>query len=167
MNQPQLPPDKLRSSLGFLTNLQEHLLNHQHPEIQAGKQAQEAQNSPQEPVKQEIPQEPPKDEAKEMDAFKALIEPLQKSIEEIKNQLKPEDQQIAEIRKELETLTSEESNELVGFVTPETQKDKSILWQVTMADAGSIMDCETQEHAMILSYIQQLLVLMLRKKNGR
>lgn len=118
--QSQLHPDQLRSSLGFLTNLQEHVLNHQHPELKAGidqQQAQNQQNSTQNAPETPQTTEPPKDseasnaEVKEMDTLKKLLEPITKSIEEIKSQLKSPMQEIQGIKAELDALLADEEAE--------------------------------------------------------
>lgn len=59
----------------------------------------------------------------------------------------------------------EKVTELVGFVTPETHKRKT-LWSVVLADGGR-MDCSTQEQAMILADTQQLLVLAVKKNKKK
>lgn len=100
----QLHPDQLRSSLGFLTNLQTHLLNHQHPELQQNPQ-QSPTNAPQQEIegKQENIAEKGKEEPNE--ANKAQKIPQD---DKFKSQVLDE---LASLKAEVEQLLQGEAEE--------------------------------------------------------
>lgn len=81
-----------------------------------GEQPQEAENSTKNAPERAMKEEPQKDEGKELEGlkteFQKMLEPLQKSIDEIKASIKPEETQIADLRKQLEeALTEDEKGE--------------------------------------------------------
>lgn len=116
--QPQMHPDQLRSSLGFLTNLQTHLLNHQHPELQA--KSTEAPQSPQDAPEstpntkaQKVPVK--KEEGSNPDFEAQVMTELQKLEQEVQQLLQGEAEEKAEEANEPKgTKETNEPNEPNG-----------------------------------------------------
>lgn len=90
-------PNQLRTSLGFMTNLHEHVFNHLNPGAKQPQQAQNAQNSTQnapetasKPKAEKLPQKDNEFESKVLDELSSLKAEVESLLKEEKVEAKEE-----------------------------------------------------------------------------